>query len=270
MLVLVLGCAREPQRPATPQRIVSLAVGTDEIVLSLVPPERVAAVSPYAGDPIKSFVADKAKGLPTVRRDDTDAILALKPDLVVLSTRASKETETLLSRAGVPVVRVPTPRSLEDIRKSVREVAGAVGAPEKGDELLAGMDQQLLELERRPSRSRRALFYAPGGWTAGSETSLHWVLRYAGFQNAAAELEGHVQVQIEWVLATDPDVILVPEGYREYEGWREKLLADPRLATLRAVREKRVLGVPARCLSVLSHFLADAAAELRGLVGEKK
>ncbi|MGH8651521.1 MAG: hypothetical protein ACREYE_04765 [Gammaproteobacteria bacterium] len=46
LLTLVCACAAQPGRPSAPTRIVSLSVVTDEILLSLVPRERVVGVSP--------------------------------------------------------------------------------------------------------------------------------------------------------------------------------------------------------------------------------
>ncbi len=263
LLFMTLCFGAEGSTAAVPKRIVSLSVVTDEILLSLASRERVVGVSRYANDPLKCYVFSLAKGIPRLRRDDVESILGLSPDLVLLSTRAAKELEALLKQAGVSVTRVPTPLGLEDIRRSIRVVARAIGKTMKAESLIRKMNRKLQNLEGLPSSGLSALFYTPGGWTSGKNTSVGVIIKYAGLENAASEIEGHRVVQLEWVLKVDPDLILVSEGYLEFEGWLKRLRTDPRYSSLTAVRTRRVIGIPARNLYTISHFIADAAADLR-------
>ncbi len=260
---MILCFGAEGSAAAAPKRIVSLSVVTDEILLSLASRERVVGVSRYANDPLKCYVFSLAKGIPRLRRDDVESILELGPDLVLLSTRAAKEVEALIRQAGVSVTRVPTPLGLEDIRRSIRVVARAIGKTLKAESLIRKMDRKLQNLEGLPSSGLSALFYTPGGWTSGKNTSVEVIIKYAGLKNAASEIDGHRVVQLEWVLKVDPDLILVSEGYLQFEGWIKRLRTDLRYSSLTAVRTRRVIGIPARTLYTNSHFIADAAADLR-------
>ncbi len=262
VLIFVCACTAQPGRPSAPTRIVSLSVVTDEILLSLVPRERVVGVSPDAADALKSHVSTLAKEIPAVRREDTDAILSLQPDLVLSSTRTPKEVEDPLRRARVRIARVATPKGVDDIEAAIRLVAEAVQEAEKGEALIAEMARQARELERLPAMSLRALYYTAGGWTAGRKTSIDMVLRYAGLKNAA-DLEGHRPVSLEWVLKANPDLILVGAGYREGVGFARSLGRDPRYAPLAAVRRGWVIELPARDLFAISHFTTKASRELR-------
>ncbi len=260
LLTLVCACTARPGRPSTPTRIVSLSVVTDEILLSLVPRERVVGVSPDAADALNSHVSTLAKGIPVVQREDTDAILSLQPELVLSSTRTPKEVEDRLRRARVRVARVATPKGVDDIEAAIRQVAEAVQEAEKGEALIAEMARQAHELDQLPAVGLRALYYTAGGWTAGRKTSIDVVLRYAGLKNAA-DLEGHRPVSLEWVLKTNPDLILVGAGYRE--GFAASLGRDPRYAPLAAVQRGWVIELPARDLFAISHFTTKASRELR-------
>lgn len=268
-LVLILTPAAVSAESAKPKRIVSLAVVTDEVVLSIVGRDRIAAVSPYASDARTSHVAELASGIPSLRRDDVDGILARDPDLVLLSTRAPREVERLLGRAGVAVLRVPTPESLGDIRDHVQRIGEAVGEPGRAAALLREMEHRISRLERLPPSSLRALYLTPDGWTAGKETSIDLVLRLAGLENAAGGLRGHRHVSLEWVLGIDPDLIVVGEGYEAHSGFWERLRTDPRYAPLGAVQSDRIVAVPARDVYTISHFLPAAAAELRNRMRKK-
>ena len=59
------GCRARPM--ACRQRIVSLNLCADQILVDLVPRERIAAVSHLAADPWSSAVAEKARGIPWTR-----------------------------------------------------------------------------------------------------------------------------------------------------------------------------------------------------------
>jgi iron complex transport system substrate-binding protein len=263
------GAAQSPA-PRKPAHIVSIAIGSDEILLSLVPRERVAAVSAYTLLPERSHVAALAKGLPSASRHDAEAILAHAPDRVLLSALASRELEQTLQRAGVAALRVPAPRRLDDVRGAVGEVARAVGEEARGRELLAAFDAAVAELQAQPPLELRALYLAPDFWTAGRGTSINLMLELAGLRNAASELQGNASVSLEWILAAAPDVIIVPTGDPRLDAFAKSLEADPRLAPLRAVREQRVVTAPSREVTVISHFLPEGARALRARVLERR
>jgi ABC-type Fe3+-hydroxamate transport system substrate-binding protein len=121
----------------------------------------------------------------------------------------------------------------------------------------------------------RALCYSnfgEGGSTAGSETTLDEMMRLAGLTNAAAAIGrvGHGGLDFEQLLELDPDLILCSQPLRmqagpagDRGGASEQLLyAEPRLAGLRAVRERRVLSLPAWLFATGSHEIVHAAEEL--------
>lgn len=299
------GMGRHAGRPLqgeihVPQRIISLAVNTDEILLSLVPRERVVGVSIYATDPVKSYVWEEASGIQSLERDNADAILALKPDLVLMSSMASKDVEQLIAKAAVKVIRVPSPKDVEGIRSNVRLVAASVGATEKGEDLIADMDRRFAELEQlngalsnvgaqhaapnisgdkegavrgAPTRSESpapsALYYTPSGWVSGRQSTLDIVIKAAGLRNAAAAIEGHKQVSQEWLIGVDPDVLLINEGYKEFEGFAERLKTEKAFSTLKAVKTGKILRIEARELVPVSHFIARASENLRGRLCEE-
>jgi ABC-type Fe3+-hydroxamate transport system substrate-binding protein len=96
------------------------------------------------------------------------------------------------------------------------------------------------------------------------------IFQLAGLKNAAAAVEGHRQVQVEWVLELDPDLILFDTGYGRFDGWMETLQSDPRFSTLSAVRNDGVARFPARDLSTISHFVVEAAREIRERLRQEK
>ncbi len=114
-----------------PLRIVSLNLCTDQILLDLVPRERIAALSFLVADPTMSPRVADAKGL-TLVQGAAEEVLAFDPDLILAGTYSTPATVSLLERLGRRVVKVPMASSFEEIRVAVRLMAEAVGEPERG------------------------------------------------------------------------------------------------------------------------------------------
>ena len=67
-----------------PQRIASLTYGTDEILTDLVGTKRIVGYSRWAGDPEITFITkEQARKVGRKLEENTEAVLSVKPDLVV-------------------------------------------------------------------------------------------------------------------------------------------------------------------------------------------
>lgn len=99
-----------------PQRIVSLTYGTDEILTDLVDIKRIMAYSRWAGDSEISFIT-KEQAYTVGRKvpDNTEAVYALQPDLVVASTATSSDLVRSLEGLGVPVYIARSPHNYQQM-----------------------------------------------------------------------------------------------------------------------------------------------------------
>ena len=70
--------------PAKPQRIITASIGHDEMILALVPIERLVGVGAVSKDPTYSNVARMLESRAEVSREP-ETIIALSPDVVVTS-----------------------------------------------------------------------------------------------------------------------------------------------------------------------------------------
>src|SRR5258707_502060 len=104
------------------------------------------------------------------------------------------------------------------------------------------------------------MYLAPGNFTAGTETIMHDILLAAGLRDAAAEggINSHVKTATEQIAQINPDVILIGFGYERDRGFRQSLESDKQLSTVKAIKDHRIIEVPARCLLTVSHHAADA------------
>jgi len=136
---------------AAPQRVMSLNLCTDQLLLDLLPPARITSITYLARSRNKAFHWAQAEQVP-VNHGLAEEVLAQHPDLVLAGTYTTTAARMLLRQVGVAVLEVPTANNFEEIRRVTRQVADAVGEREAGEKLLASMDATLRDLAAsRPS-----------------------------------------------------------------------------------------------------------------------
>ncbi len=131
------------------QRIVSLNLCTDELLLRLADPAKVASVTWLSRDPSGSNVADLAERVP-INHGLAEQVIAADPDLVLAGTFTTRIAVGMLKRTAIPVVELGVPRSFDDVRKQIREVAALVQAEERGRQLIDEIDRRIAAVAGKP------------------------------------------------------------------------------------------------------------------------
>jgi iron complex transport system substrate-binding protein len=207
---------------AQARRVVSLNLCTDQY-LALLAPEQAVGLTPLSRDPSLSVVARQAAHLPIVRAD-AEAVLALRPDLVLAATWGARATLAALEREHVRVVRIALPQDFPAIRAQTGFLAALLGARQRGAALLAGMDAALAAPKAVPTE---ALWLAPRGYTAGPHSLQAAVLRAAGL----VPIGRGRHLSLEALLA-DPPALLVTARAPGTPSLATDLLTHPALAAL--------------------------------------
>lgn len=280
-LALLAACSRVEPPLATgaarPERIVAASATAVDLAVAVAGLERMVGVPSQALE-YSVLHEGRPEPRPIVRFDAylAEPILALRPDLVVLDPWQAPETSAQLRAAGVSVLVLPSVRNFAEAREALVRSGEEFGQPELVQRAVETFDRRLAELKtRRVERGWRALAYSNfggSGSTAGRETTIDALFELLGLENviAARGSSGHVGITFEDLLALDPDLILVSEPLRMGEGpsgdrggAAERILrGEPSLAGLRAVREDRIVALPAWLFATGSHELVTAAVEL--------
>jgi iron complex transport system substrate-binding protein len=253
--------------PRKPERIISLTASNDEIVCALVDEKRIAGLSRYSQDEATSHVADIARRINVFLDRDAERIISLQPDLILAARYTKMDLRSLLAQTGVPIIISTDFRNFDQIEANVRLIGRAVGEEDRAETIISEMRQKLAAVHARlrPKMSGlRVMYLAPGNFTAGAETSIHEILMAAGLKNAVADagITGNVKIAAEQITQIDPDVILVASGYERDIGFRERLETDAQLSTLKAIKHKRIIELPARSVFTVSHHIANAVEML--------
>ncbi len=208
MLVAALAPAAAG-RAAPPQRVMSINLCADALVLSLVPPQRIASVTYLSRSSSNAYEARLARRLP-VNHGAAEEVLAQRPDLVIASVYGDPATRALLKRTGVRVLDLPPTNSFDDIRAVTRQVGRAVGEEARAEAMIARMDATLAELARTaPARRIRVAGWDGGGSVPGKGGLFDAILTAAGGENVAATMHGDraATFDLEQLLAARPDML---------------------------------------------------------------
>jgi iron complex transport system substrate-binding protein len=210
---LASACAGPAPVPDT-GRIVSTNPCLDAILVELVPPERIAAISHYSQEPRSSSMPVALARRFRATSGTAEEVIALEPGLVLASSFTAPATLTAYQRLGLKVATFGTAATIEENRQQVREIAQAVGAPERGEALVARIDRAVAEAAPPdPKRPSALLWLGGSNLVNGHGTLIDDMLGRAGFRNASADY-GVTQtgvLPLELVVARPPQVVLTPE-----------------------------------------------------------
>jgi iron complex transport system substrate-binding protein len=222
---------------AVPQRVVSINLCADQLLLALADPAQIADLSIYATDPSLSFFAEEAKRF----RHDAGAaetVIDAAPDLVLAGRFSKRETRDALRALGYRVVELEPARSIADVSAEIRKVAAILAHPERGEALIgrinAAREQAAAAIDAGPGRRRSVVLYLRRGYVTGSNTLTDELLAIVGLDNAGRELAGTTGglVPLEKLIAAPPDYLLVSSLRPAAEDQGSALLAHPALAAL--------------------------------------
>ena len=261
---------------AKPTRIHTVSLGHDEMTYALVPAERVVAVGSFTQRPVHSNVAILAKEVPGISRDP-EQIVSHDPDIVLASPFAKTELLEALGNVGITVVQTELHNDPEGRILDILFLGYVYGEEERALELVEEVRGRFDELkavtEAQSEGSRPRVLtltsYSDKIYTAGSGSTEGSIILGAGGINVAAEagIERNNTTSLEGVIAMRPDLVILPQpGDSGGEEFRDRLLNDPALAEVPAIRDGRVYLVPPKFFTTLSFWNIRGAEELAKLL----
>lgn len=232
-----------------PERIVSLAPSTTELVYALGAGDKLIANTRYCLFPEAAQAVPKVAGFDA---PNVENLLALEPDLVLVSDITRTATVERLRRVGLTVLVLPS-YGLSGLKEDMATLGRALNREGVAARVLHVFDTAVRHVRARvediPEAERPRVFLAYGDletYTAGPGTFPDELIAEAGGRNVAHGMgDPWAQLSMEAIVEQDPEVILVtgaPEGAIEPAG--DGLLAryreHPVWSKLTAVREGRV------------------------------
>ena len=242
-------------------RVMSISACGDQLALALLPSAQITSVTWLSRDPESSVMAAAARQVP-VNHGLAEEVLRDRPDLVIAGTYTTPAVRAMLKRLHFPLLELGAVNSFDDVRRQTRQVAEAVGARAKGEQLIAGMDATLRRLQARAGPPLRVAAWDGGGFAAPPGSMHDALLKAAGARNIAAEpggLAGGAGASVERLLAARPDLLVEDAPGTERPGLRSAVLNNP---TVRRLWADRIVHLSARDYQCGTPFSATGALRL--------
>ncbi|HHT44882.1 MAG TPA: ABC transporter substrate-binding protein [Fastidiosipila sp.] len=260
---------REVTLEKAAERIVAVMPSDVEIIFALNAGDRLVGRGQYADYPEAALeIAEVSSG----QELNAEQVLALEPDLVLLTTMAQNTDQLeMIEKAGVKVA-VSDAQDIEGVYEAIKMIGTLLGEEEKAEALTADMKARFAALEEKAKKidkSEKGTVYfevSPlefGLWTAGDNTFMQEIATMLGYENAFADVDGWGEISEEQVLSRDPDTIVTVAMYFG-EGPKpdEEIAGRTGWDELKAVKEKRIFMANSDEFSRPGPRLADGAEAL--------
>jgi len=239
-----------------------MSLCTDQIVLMLADPERVASVHWLTQDPNESALWERARryagnhALP-------EEIIRLEPDLVLGGRYNSPFTLEALRRSGIDVLIIEDAIDFEGVRRNIRLIASSLQEAARGESLVKAFDQAL-------DRSRSALkdlklsglVYGSGGYSAGPPSLFDEVLTHLGIENIArGGVSGSwIRMGLEDLVRARPDIVFLGHYRPDSPSLAGALLAHS--AIERSLDSGRRIPISTHLWNCGTPLIAEAAEKI--------
>lgn len=196
-------------------------------------------------------VAPQIKDVSVVSKDDEiqiEELIKLNPDVVICLNEAQKDQ---VESAGLKAVQFGF-QDFDGLKETVRLTGELMGAEaqEKAEEYISYLEGNIEKIAEKTKdvtdEERPKVLHIFGGEELtkvdGEDSIIGEWIKLAGGTNSIKSVANHVDVSIEEIIATNPDVIIV--GGTGAEKGIEKIKEDGSWAEVSAVKEDRIYANP--------------------------
>jgi iron complex transport system substrate-binding protein len=205
---------RRVMLPQKIDRIVSLAPNLTEIVYAVGAGDRLVGDTTYCDypEPAKSVAKVGDTMTPSVER-----IIALKPQIVLVSTASQLEAFTNQLSAQQITVYVTNPQSLDDVFRSIQTLGDLLNEHDRAASVVSGLRTRAEAVDAATKTAKPVkVFYQVAGeplYTIGRDAFTTDLIRRAGGASVTAEVPGAFpRFSDEAALAAKPEAIILPTG----------------------------------------------------------
>jgi len=247
-----------------PGRIVSLSPNLTQIIAALGELDKVVGVTLYTDSP------PRAKDLPKVGgwiNPNYEAILALKPDLVILMKDQDTIFGAQIRKLGLKTLVTDSNDSVSDIMKTIEYLGEVLGEETEARRIVSDMKSTLDKIRRETAdvpRKKVLLVVGrnPGTlediYVIGRNNYINELIEIAGGVNAVENNRLSIKITKEAILTLDPDVI-IEINHEKLDREAEILGTWSTLAQSRAVRSGEVYILPSTVVLHPSQTIVEGA-----------
>lgn len=236
-----------------PARVASLLVGLDQILYA-VAPEKVVGVSYLSADPSISLIANKIQNI-TLLKVDTETILKLRPDLLLISRFSNTNFINVLVEHGIKVHLFDKFNNLGDIENNIKIISDITCSFERGEKLLKWINNLKKRLKKeckKKSQKPTALYISSTLSSAGADTIISDIIELACLTNILKQkgIKNFHQLKLEEILIFNPDFLIFDE-YVDVDAFFQRYNV---LQRLNAFKNKKIVQIESKYLVSTSHY----------------
>jgi iron complex transport system substrate-binding protein len=231
-----------------PTKIISLSPSATEILYAIGAGSQILAVDNLSNYPANAPVSEISAFEPSV-----EAILAKKPDLVLLSIDSTKapQIRNALVKLGIPVLMEKAPATLKDVYAENTLLARVTDRQAGAVKLNTSMAKSIKDVLAKAKKSSKIrIFHELDDtyYSATSNTFIGKVYKSFGVVNiadaaAGADNSGYPQLSAEYLLKSDPQVIFLADA--QYGVTAESVSKRAGWSQISAVKNKKIVELPA-------------------------
>jgi iron complex transport system substrate-binding protein len=231
-----------------PIKIISLSPSATEIFYAVGAGSQILAVDNLSNYPVGTPMSEISAFEPSV-----EAILAKKPDLVLLSIDSSKapQIRNALAKLGIAVLMEKAPATLNDVYAENTALGQVTDHTDGALKLNASMAKSIKDVLAKAKKSLKIRIFHEiddNYYSVTSNTFIGKVYKDFSASNiadaaAGADNSGYPQLSAEYLLKSDPQIIFLadaqygvgPDSVSKRAGWSQ----------ISAVKNKKIVELPA-------------------------
>jgi iron complex transport system substrate-binding protein len=265
------GLGRSVELAAPAQRIVSIAPSNTEILFAL------GAGKQLAGREEMSDYPAEAKDVPSIgsvfQKINAEALVALKPDLVLAAEINSPEQVKALEDLKLTVYYLPNPKTFDDLYANLETVGKLAGRSAEAAMLNESLNARYDAVMQKLSQAKDAptVFYEIDAtdptkpYTSGPGTFIDLVITLAGGKNIGGALkDAFAQLSSEELVKQNPDIIVLGDAL--YGVTPESVAQRPGWGALNAVKNNQVFAFDDNLISRPGPRLIDGLEQMAQLL----
>jgi iron complex transport system substrate-binding protein len=251
---------------SSPQRIASLSLASDEILVALMPHcgglVRVVALSTFADNASTSSITKDAKVVKGRVHSEPESLFSLNPDLVIAASFNRPELLKMVTARKIPLLTLKRFSSANDIAQHIIEIGDRIGCSAASSKLRDDFMRRIV-MTNPPAQRARVILYNADLTVMGKDTLFDDLVNRAGALNVASErgLKHWPKIDGDTLLASKPEKIIVFGD--DSEAARKAIRMHPAWSKLDAVRNDQFIFLESKTAQSTSHYFADAVESLR-------
>lgn len=190
----------------TPRRIACLQPSATVVLEAIGELDRVIACTRYCAD-VVPVVGDGSR---LILSDSWTAnavqIVRAQPDLVIAAVPYQEEAVSEILKSGARFLGL-APKTLADIYMDIATIAGAVGASDRGEQVVASMQKHIAEISGRTAGLARPRVFCEE-WGKPVIASQPWVAELVQAAGGEFVCVPGQRVNAAQVLSLDPDIVV--------------------------------------------------------------